>query len=691
MKSFLPLCCSVIFAITLPAAVTAQTPWLPFGPYGGDARSFAADPHDHNHIYLGTLSGTIYDSHDGGDSWKRLARPAKRDDLALDNIVVDPLNPNRVLVGAWVLDHADGGLFISNDAGHTWSSNPQMAGHSIRSFTGSPSNPKMMVIGALDGVYRTLDGGNTWSQISPSGSNEIREVESVAIDPVNPQIIYAGTWHLPWKTVDGGAHWTNMKEGIIDDSDVFSIIVDPSNAQNVFLSACSGIYRSTNQGGSFVKIQGIPSTARRTRVLMEDPKAVGTVFAGTTEGLWKTSDAGHTFLRNGDSNWIVNDVNIDSKNSNRVLLATDRTGVLLSTDGGLSFTPSNRGFSSRQISAVAQDRSNSQHIYVGVVNDKAAGGVFDSTDGGLTWVQHSLGLNGADIFSLAQAADGTLLAGARHGIYRFNGETWSQSSAVIPNASDMPPPTRRSTTTHSTTSHGTATRSKTQRYTPPPVAPSLEIASSVYILVATENNSVFAGTADGMFTSNDNGHTWHRVTSTVGRPWRMAAAQGLRVAIADLHDVGISVDRGANFHDVRPPSELTYVTAVAIDDGGRIWIGGREGVWVSENDGASWHPQPNLFVPNISSIFYDRAGSRVLVSANQPNTLVFSVHTPDMKVTYQDSGWGLRMVRPVGDHMLGITPYDGLVIQPRMVDSPVTPTARALQQQPVGPRPIVIR
>ena len=62
--------------------------------------------------------------------------------------------------------------------------------------------------------------------------------------PVDPQVIYAGTWHLPWKTTDGGAHWKNMKQGIIDDSDVFSIMVDPKQPQVVYASACSGIYKS---------------------------------------------------------------------------------------------------------------------------------------------------------------------------------------------------------------------------------------------------------------------------------------------------------------------------------------------------------------------------------------------------------------------------------------------------------------
>src|SRR5260370_2532947 len=88
--------------------------WLPFGPYGGDARAFVADPHDHTHLYLGTANGWIYESHNAGGEWKRLARGGRRDDLVLDSIVLDPANPNRILGGAWGLGSPDGGSYVSH-------------------------------------------------------------------------------------------------------------------------------------------------------------------------------------------------------------------------------------------------------------------------------------------------------------------------------------------------------------------------------------------------------------------------------------------------------------------------------------------------------------------------------------------------------------------------------------------------
>ena len=258
-----------------PAPNSAATSWIPVGPDGGDARSFAGDPTNSSHIFLGTTNSWIYQTKDNGATWERLAKLSKKDDLIIDNIVVDSADPKTLYVGAWVVDHPDGGIFISHDAGESWTKAATMDGQSVRALTQAPSNPKMLVAGALKGVFESDDAGVTWKQITPPSSNELHEVESIAIDPKDPHTIYAGTWHLPWKTTDGGANWHNIKNGLIDDSDVFSIIIDPKDPQTVYTSACSGIYKTANAGEQNKKIQGIPSTARRTRVLMQDPTMVG--------------------------------------------------------------------------------------------------------------------------------------------------------------------------------------------------------------------------------------------------------------------------------------------------------------------------------------------------------------------------------------------------------------------------------
>ena len=648
----------------LPLPALAATSWFPFGPDGGDARSLAADPRDHAHLFLGAANGWIYDSHNGGQSWKRLARVGNRDDLVLDNIVVDPANPKHILVGTWVLGSADGGLYISTDGGITWTLNPEMKHQSIRALANAPSDGKIVIAGTLQGVFRSIDNGVHWKLISPEGSTEIHEVESIAIDPTDPQIIYAGTWHLPWKTTDGGATWNNIKQGIIEDSDVFSIIVDPKQPQTVYASACSGIYKSDNGGEKFTKVQGIPSTARRTRVLMQDPEHLSTVFAGTTEGLFRTDDSGSLWTRTTSDDVIINDVFVDPTDSKHVLMATDRGGVLASNDGGVSFSPSNSGFSSRQITSFVSIPHRPSEIYVGAVNDKQWGGVFHSSDGGLVWAKQSDGLEGRDVFSLGHAPDGTIVAGTEHGIYVLDQtqQSWKRTGDLLPLAKAKSPAAK--------TARGprTARTPKPAVSKPEPGASPSRIDGAVTALTPI-GGQLYAVTTDGVFAATKPDQRWSKVEGPADEPWRFLASAQSTVLLASLKSLALSVDTGKTWRMIPLPSELSQVGAVAVDNTGGLWIGGREGVFSSSDGGASWTTTKNLYVSDVNSIFFDEAGNRLLITGNGEATMAFSLHIPDKAVKYWDTGWNLRFLRPVGGYLVGATRYDGVVVQPRMVES----------------------
>ena len=647
--------------------------WIPFGPYGGDARSLAADPHDHTHLFLGTENGWIYESSNGGQLWRRLAQLGKRNDLVIDHLVVDRESTKHLIAGVWVLGSTDGGVYVSQDGGDSWTENVEMKGQSVRSFAVSPSNAKLMIAGTLKGVFRSTDAGDHWTRISPEGSTEIHEVESIAIDPVNPAIIYAGTWHLPWKTIDGGEHWSNIKEGIIDDSDVFSILVDPQNAKTVYASACSGIYKSENSGEQFRKVQGIPSTARRTRVLKQDPRTLTTVFAGTTEGLFKTTNAGKDWARTTGPELIVNDVLIDADNANRVLLATDRGGVLSSDDGGASFRPANEGFSARQVASFTADARHAGTVYLGVLNDKEWGGVFVSEDGGLRWTQQSSGLGGRDVFSLAQASDGTILAGTGHGIFRLDSAGWTRAAKIetVPDpAAPVREPPRRVRTKSSVHPAALVSSAKAASSKPPAnktPAKSEELDPAVYSF-AVDGDAIYAAGSLGLLRSDTAGTSWSRLREFT-EPQVLVAAAHTTVVVATLHSLMRSADSGKTWASLSLPAGLIQVSALAVDDAGAVWIGGREGLFYT-SDGSTWKTPEKLFVRDVNSIILDRAGKRMLVTANQYTHLVFAISLADQSLTSWDTGWHLRFVQPLGEYLLGATLFDGVIVQPKMVDSP---------------------
>ena len=652
-------------------------------------------------MYLGTANGWLYESHNSGVNWQRLSRPGKRDDLVIDGIFIDPNDSKHMVIGAWVLGYKDGGVYVSNDGGVSWTGEAAMQGQAVLSLASAPSDPKLLVIGTLKGVYRSKDGGLTWMLISPPDSTEIHNVQSIAIDPANPNVIYAGTWHLPWKTTDGGTNWTNMKQGIIEDSDVFSIIVDPKTPQTIYTSACSGIYKSDNGGEMYHKVQGIPTTARRTRVLLQDPGTLTTVYAGTTEGLWRTQDAGKDWARTTDPAVIVNDVYVDRRDSKHVLLATDRGGILASEDGGDSFHASNGGFSARQVTAMKRDTMHAGTIYVGVVNDKELGGVFQSDDGGKGWAQHSKGLEGRDVFSLGQAADGTMIAGTSHGLYRLAADGgWNRATGLVtvsepavqpvtPALTRPPAITPRNQFTKKTGLKDSTVESPKQKLTPGQKAavamattatdakgpstrgkraaaakqPVPKAFDGSVLAVVNVDNSLMAATSEGLMKSVDNGANWMSVGVQGSGDWRYLAAAKTNVVAADLHAMHMSSDSGSTWTEVKVPEKLTQIAAISVEPSGEMWVGGREGIWASSNGGADWTTPKNLYINSVTGIYFDEAADRMLITVSRMN-FAFFVQLPDKTVTYADTGWDLRFIRPVGDHLVGATFFDGVVVQP---------------------------
>jgi photosystem II stability/assembly factor-like uncharacterized protein len=653
----------LLSCIFLCVAAAAQTqPWILLGPEGGDARSLAYDPHDSSRILLGTSAGELYQSTDGGRQWSRFAHLGKRNDDVLDHIIFDPRDHNIIYVAGWSIENDGGDIFRSEDGGHSWAALPGMHGKSIRALALAPSDPNIIVAGALDGVYRSSDAGKTWQLISPPHHAEIHNIESVAIDPRNPEAVYAGTWHLPWKTDDGGRNWHSIKNGLIDDSDVFSIKVDPVDPQNVYLSACSGIYKSESAGELFHKIQGIPSTARRTRVLQQDPSNSLVVYAGTTEGLWKTLDAGKTWKRMGPANLIINDVMVDPRNPQRVLLATDRSGVLASDDGGQTAVASNRGFSHRQVSGFAVS-PDGQTLYAGVVNDKEFGGVFTSSDAGAHWRQINTGLAGEDIFSLALAQSGALVAGTNRGIFIYEPKSgrWHASNLVL---NEKLTPVKK-----------WVKKKRVVEMRRDFVRSQLRGTVSQ---VAVEPQRWLAATPDGLYISLDQGASWHGGPVDGESSFVSVSAAGERAAAATPTKLLVSRDGGREWQQAQLPKFVTRLHTVSVEPK-RIWITSHEGAFFSNDDGQTWQHVIVGDAPpmQVVSVSYDAAHDRTLAAASDGE--IFATADGHSFTRTAEPGRSLRSLAVSADRIYGITQFSGII-------APATPAAGEHAAIPAGNR-----
>jgi len=634
----------------LTTAVFAAGPWQVLGPDGGDARSLAYDAHNPDHILLGTSTGQLFVSNDAGRNWSRFARLGG-DDYVLDHISIDPKNSDRIYVSAWsVSSQQIGDIFRTRDGGRNWETLPAMHGKSIRAMAIFKANSNVLVAGALDGVFRSKDGGNNWERISPPNHADIKNIESIAVDPVDSNVVYAGTWHLAWKTADGGASWQQIKKGMIDDSDVFSVIVDHDNPSVVFASACSGIYKSETAGGQFSKIQGIPFSARRTRVLKQDPTAENIVYAGTTEGLWKTADLGKTWKRVTNPEIVVNDVLVDPRDSSHVLLATDRSGVMASSDGASTWTTSNKGYAHRYVSALVADNKDADTFYVGVVNDREYGGVFFTRDAGQHWLQKSAGLGGRDVFALKQAASGTILAGTNRGVFAFdrNGSEWRPLNVVVTETSVKAP--------RKGAKNGTTIIVKKSE---------LQARVNDFELGA---DRWLAATTAGIYTSTDQGKTW-KGGSVLGQTDFVAVrAEKSLVAAATRSLVFVSHDKGATWQKSALPPFVVSIRAMALA-GDSIVLASREGAYRSGDNGANWdHIVNGIPGKDITSVSYDSSRKRMLATSDATGVIFESA---DGGRTWQrgpDTGFPLRRVSVMGGRYVAATPFDGVVLQPESGD-----------------------
>ncbi len=612
----------LVFALLIAAsaASSARAGWMPVGPFGGDVRSLAVDPVRPDRMYLGTRIGQIYVSQNGGKSWELLRGFKAPDAWVVDSLIVDPSDSAVLYAGLWSLASPTGGVFKTDDGGLTWKELGGIGGQSVRALAMAPSSSKILVAGSLEGVFHTDDGGASWKRISPPRHEEIRNVESIAIDPVDPSSIYAGTWHLPWKTNDGGLHWFSVKKGIIDDSDVFSIVIDRAHSQTAYLSACSGIYRTDNGGGEWKKIQGIPYSSRRTRVLAMEGGTSETVYAGTTEGLWRTRDGGAHWSRLTNNSWIVNAVAIDPRDTNHVFLGLDQSGVMESRDAGQVFESANGGFAQRQISGIVPDPSSPGRFFASLMQDGQVGSVLVTDDNGVTWRPAAPGLDDREVLSLLLVTQPSwrLLAGTTDGIFELSADLkeWKSESRI-----EAPAPARLPA---KASSRGTPTKQPPKTSTAAP-----EYASSAGVTVwalyrRDQQEPIYAASSAGLLGSKD-GRTWNRVPLSVSGATITSFATGgvtgdILLAIAGA-GIKISRDSGRSWSDLQVDSDpLFRVHRVASSRSGSgvFFVGGSTGLYRSIDGGGNWekfgHGLPYSAIREIAVSPGDP--NRVLVSSD---------------------------------------------------------------------------
>ena len=318
---------------------------------------------------VGQLFGTnvergVYRTTDGGTTWENVLFISNQ--TGCIDIVLDPSNPNRVYAAMWERERAptfrdyggpECGIWRSTDGGDNWTemtngvpNNSATVGRIGLAI--SASNPQVLYaiyadnIGFFEGVYKTTDGGDTWSGTNDGALSGLYSsfgwwFGNIRVDPNNSDVVYVLGLDV-YRTVNGGNSWSFRSGGMHVDQ--HGLFVHPSDSDWVLAGNDGGAYLSTNGGATYDHLPGLPITQFYTCEMdFQFPERLygGTQDNGTNRTLTGNLDDWSRIL-GGDGFYVLVD-----PTDNQFIYAESQNGALRrSTNGGASFISATSGINS---------------------------------------------------------------------------------------------------------------------------------------------------------------------------------------------------------------------------------------------------------------------------------------------------------------------------------------------------------
>ncbi|HEX4565656.1 MAG TPA: hypothetical protein VH138_03450, partial [Vicinamibacterales bacterium] len=327
----------VLCASTYVTSVSSQTSavdpalygglkWRMVGPFrAGRVNAVTGVPGQPGTFYFGSVGGGVWRSTNAGRTWNPIFD--SQNVASIGAIAVAPSNPQIIYVGTGEADMRDSiqfgdGMYKTTDGGKSWTHIGLETTRQIGRVIVNPRDPNTVYVAALGhvygphadrGVYKSTDGGATWQKALYKGDS-VGAID-IAFDPSNPQTIYAAMWAVrrpPW------------------------FIYAPANAPG------SGLFKSTDAGRTWNPLtNGLPTEGlgrMGIAISAANPKRIYIVADAKEGGLFRSEDAGATFTRvSGDNRvwtrgWYFEKVTADPKSPDIVYVPN--TGVYKSADGG---------------------------------------------------------------------------------------------------------------------------------------------------------------------------------------------------------------------------------------------------------------------------------------------------------------------------------------------------------------------
>ena len=394
--------------------------WRLIGPFrGGRTVALAGVPTQPNVFYIGVNDGGVWKTTDYGQTWNPIFDDQPTGSIGA--LAIAPSNPDIVYVGSGEglrrpdLSTGDG-IYKSVDAGRSWVHLGLRDGQQLGSLIVDPSNPDRVFAAVLGhpygpnaerGVFRTLDGGQTWQKVLYKDEN-VGAID-LAFAPGNANKIYADMWssrQAPWEngggdgpgsglyeSSDGGDTWRQLTQGLPTWEQGLGRIgftVAPSDPNRMYAlvdaKSATGVYRSDDAGESWRRVNSEDRVVSRgsdfawVRVAPDDEDRIYVSDTST----YRSDDGGRTFTAikgapGGDdyhSTWI------NPLNSQIIALSSDQ-GATISVNGGATWS-SWYNQPTAQMYHVSTDNRFPYWVYGGQQESGSAGVASRGNDGEIT-------------------------------------------------------------------------------------------------------------------------------------------------------------------------------------------------------------------------------------------------------------------------------------------------------------------
>ncbi|MCL4560970.1 MAG: hypothetical protein M1281_10185 [Chloroflexi bacterium] len=478
-----------------------------------------------------------------------------------------------VYAGSW-----GAGVFISYNDGVSWNfANQGLTNPYIYSLALDPTDPNVLYAGTFrDGVFKSIDGGTTWNPTGP-GLNNSAVVYALAISPKNPDVIFAGT------RGDSTTYNTTFCNGY-------------DSAGIAIFDGGGGVYRSTNGGGTWSKVDG------------------------------------------GEACGYVYGLAIDPQNSNNIYVATHQVGVLKSVDGGTSFVRVNKGLTDRSTRSIIVDPDHPATLYVATWHDE---GVAVSYNSGGNWSAFNSGISREPVIRLdLDPASGNRYALVwGHGLYRLakGASTWIATGAGGYSPYDMAiSKIDSSRLLFGLSNQGVYLSANYGDSWAPSNSGLYNVDMNTLLVDPFSPSTLYAGTgALGVYKSGDNGFTW--VPMRDGLPGN---TNGSYVSIASM---AADPAHPGEFYAGTNGSGIYKTT-----DGGTSWEWTNVGLSSTSTDleqqDTTSPPLPHPQV--VDPFFLDDAGQATIQSPINPavgpwTIPALAIDPSDPAIVYAGSGKGL--------------------------------------------------